>query len=92
MNWGFVRGKTQTVFPWGSKEGGPEPAVWFHDVLRPDGAPYLPAEADAHPPAGRVNGRVHAGSRSRRPSASPSTPGPSRRPSAGTAGIRSARP
>ncbi len=46
MNWGFVRGRTQTVFPWGSKEGGPEPEVWFHDVLRPDGAPYLPAEAE----------------------------------------------
>lgn len=45
MNWGFVRGKTQTIFPWGSKEGGPEPAVWFHDVLRPDGAPYLESEA-----------------------------------------------
>ena len=23
MNWGFVRGKTQTIFPWGSKEGEP---------------------------------------------------------------------
>ncbi|MCK7478347.1 MAG: hypothetical protein M0C28_13800 [Candidatus Moduliflexus flocculans] len=46
MNWGFVRGRTQTVFPWGSKEGGPEPEVWFHDVLRPDGAPYLPDEAE----------------------------------------------
>jgi len=46
MNWGFVSGKTQTIFPWGSKEGGPEPAVWFHDVLRPDGAPYLAAEAE----------------------------------------------
>ncbi len=46
MNWGFVRGRTQTVFPWGSKEGGPEPEVWFHDVLRPDGAPYIPAEAE----------------------------------------------
>jgi hypothetical protein len=45
MNWGFVRGKTQTIFPWGSKEGGPEPQVWFHDVLRPDGAPYSEGEA-----------------------------------------------
>ena len=44
MNWGFVSGKTQTIFPWGSKQGGPEPAVWFHDVLRPDGAPYLEVE------------------------------------------------
>ena len=46
MNWGFVSGKTQTIFPWGSKEGSPEPAVWFHDVLRPDGAPYIAAETE----------------------------------------------
>jgi hypothetical protein len=46
MNWGFVKGKTQTIFPWGSKEGSPEPPVWFHDVMRPDGAPYVEAEAD----------------------------------------------
>jgi len=46
MNWGLVKGRTQTIFPWGSKEGSPEPAVWFHDVMRPDGAPYLAAEAD----------------------------------------------
>jgi alpha-galactosidase len=45
MNWGFVKGKTQTVFPWGSKEGSPEPKLWFHDVMRPDGAPYIEAEA-----------------------------------------------
>jgi len=37
MNWGFVSGKTQTIFPWGSKEGSPEPALWFHDILRSDG-------------------------------------------------------
>ena len=45
MSWGFVSGKTQTIFPWGSKEGGPEPSVWFHDLIRPDGAPYREAEA-----------------------------------------------
>ena len=45
MNWGFVKGKTQTIFPWGSKEGSPEPKLWFHDVFRPDGAPYIEAEA-----------------------------------------------
>jgi hypothetical protein len=26
-NWGFVAGRTQTYFPWGSKKGAPEPAV-----------------------------------------------------------------
>jgi len=45
FNWGFVSGKTQTIFPWGSKEGSPEPALWFHDVLRPDGSPYREGEA-----------------------------------------------
>jgi alpha-galactosidase len=45
MSWGFVSGKTQTIFPWGSKEGGPEPPLWFHDILRRDGSPYLASEA-----------------------------------------------
>lgn len=38
--WGLVSGKTQTVFPWGSSEGSPEPATWFHDLLHRDGSPY----------------------------------------------------
>jgi hypothetical protein len=42
----LVRGKSNTIFPWGSKEGSPEPALWFHDVFRPDGQPYLPSETD----------------------------------------------
>jgi alpha-galactosidase len=44
MNWGFVSGKTQTIYPWGSKRGSPEPAVWFHDILRADGTPFAAAE------------------------------------------------
>jgi len=44
--WGLVAGKTQTIYPWGSKPGAPEPKVWFHDLLRPDGTPHIPAEAD----------------------------------------------
>jgi hypothetical protein len=40
INWGLVSGKTNTIFPWGSKEGSPEPAVWFHDIFRKDGTPY----------------------------------------------------
>jgi len=43
-NWGLVTGKTQTVFPWGSKEGAPVPEVWFHDLLRKDGTPFDPDE------------------------------------------------
>jgi hypothetical protein len=41
-NWGFVAGKTQTIFPWDSweKEYGDEPPRWFHDIFRADGTPY----------------------------------------------------
>jgi hypothetical protein len=39
-NWGLVSGKTNTIFPWGSKEGTPEPKVWFHDLFRADGTPF----------------------------------------------------
>lgn len=44
INWGLVSGKTNTIFPWGSKEGSPEPAVWFHDIFRADGTPFDPRE------------------------------------------------
>jgi hypothetical protein len=44
INWGLVSGKSNTIFPWGSKEGSPEPSPWFHDVFRRDGTPYDPAE------------------------------------------------
>jgi hypothetical protein len=40
INWGLVAGKTNTIFPWGSPEGTPEPEVWFHDIFRKDGTPY----------------------------------------------------
>jgi len=40
INWGFVSGRTQTIYPWGSTEGSPEPQPWFHDVLRRDGTPF----------------------------------------------------
>jgi len=45
-NWGFVAGKTQTIYPWDSwqKAYTGEPPVWFHDIFRPDGAPYRPEE------------------------------------------------
>lgn len=46
-NWGFVSGKSQTIFPWGSPEGAPEPAVWFHDILRQDGTPFDAEETGA---------------------------------------------
>jgi Cellulase (glycosyl hydrolase family 5) len=45
-NWGFVSGKSQTIYPWDSWEKqytGPPP-VWFHDIFYQDGKPYDPAE------------------------------------------------
>lgn len=49
INWGFVAGKTQTYLPWESWQHPyilNDPPVWFHEVLRPDGAPYRQAEVD----------------------------------------------
>ncbi|HJO24154.1 MAG: 1,4-beta-xylanase [Myxococcota bacterium] len=47
ISWGLVSGKTQTVYPWWSwfdDEPEPEPKIWFHDILRPDGNPFDPNE------------------------------------------------
>jgi hypothetical protein len=45
-NWGFVNGKSQTIYPWDSweKTYTGEPPVWFHDIFRQDGSPYDPKE------------------------------------------------
>jgi hypothetical protein len=45
-NWGFVSGKTQTIYPWDSwqKAYTAEPPLWFHDIFRADGKPYDPKE------------------------------------------------
>jgi hypothetical protein len=45
-NWGFVSGKTQTIYPWDSwkKTYTAEPPLWFHDIFRTDGTPYKQAE------------------------------------------------
>ncbi len=45
-NWGLVSGKTQTIYSWRDPAHGSEPAVWFHDLLHPDGRPYRQAEID----------------------------------------------
>lgn len=47
-NWGFVSGKSQTIYPWDSwkKTYTAEPPVWFHDIFRPDGKPYRPEEVE----------------------------------------------
>lgn len=47
VHWGLVSGRSQTIHPWWSwldEKPGPEPEVWFHDVLRVDGTPFDPAE------------------------------------------------
>ena len=47
-NWGFVAGKSQTIYPWDSwqKPYASEPPVWFHDIFRPDGTPYIASEVE----------------------------------------------
>lgn len=41
INWGFVAGKTNTIFAWDTPiKSGQEPALWFHDILRKDGTPF----------------------------------------------------
>jgi len=46
INWGFVSGKSQTIYPWDSwnREYTSEPRPWFHDVFRRDGTPYDASE------------------------------------------------
>jgi Cellulase (glycosyl hydrolase family 5) len=49
INWGLVQGKTQTHLPWDSWQSpyvGREPSVWFHEVFRNDGTPYIPEEVE----------------------------------------------
>jgi len=47
-NWGFVDGKSQTIYPWDSwqKPYDKEPELWFHDIFRRDGTPYRQTEVD----------------------------------------------
>ena len=41
INWGFVSGKTNTIYAWGTPmPDGREPELWFHDILRKDGTPF----------------------------------------------------
>jgi hypothetical protein len=46
INWGFVAGRSQTIYPWDSwlEKYTAEPKIWFHDIFRSDGTPYDPAE------------------------------------------------
>lgn len=41
LNWGFVAGKTNTIFAWDTPAlNGKEPDLWFHDIFRKDGTPF----------------------------------------------------
>lgn len=48
-NWGFVAGKTNTIYPWDSwqKAYRSEPPVWFHDIFRANGNSYRAEEVAA---------------------------------------------
>lgn len=47
LNWGFVSGKTNTIYAWDTPmPGGEEPKEWFHDIFRKDGTPYRQEEVN----------------------------------------------
>lgn len=49
INWGLVQGKSQTHLPWDSWQRpytDREPSIWFHEVFRTDGTPYIQEEVD----------------------------------------------
>lgn len=47
INWGFVSGKTNTIFAWDEPlPDGKEPKLWFHDIYRKDKTPFDQDEID----------------------------------------------
>lgn len=41
INWGFVEGKTNTIYAWDTPmKTGDEPVEWFHDIFLRDGTAY----------------------------------------------------
>lgn len=47
INWGFVAGKTNTIFAWDEpKPNEKEPVLWFHDIYRQDKTAFDQAEID----------------------------------------------
>lgn len=45
INWGFVSGKTNTIFAWDTPlPDVKEPSLWFHDILRQNKTPFDPEE------------------------------------------------
>lgn len=47
INWGFVAGKSNTIYAWDTPlPNGEEPVEWFHDIFRKDGTPYRQDEVN----------------------------------------------
>lgn len=47
INWGFVSGKTNTIYAWDTPiPDGSQPKEWFHDIFRQDGSPYRRDETE----------------------------------------------
>jgi hypothetical protein len=47
INWGFVAGKTNTIYAWDTPlPDGSQPVEWFHDIFFPDGKPYRQEEVN----------------------------------------------
>lgn len=67
-NWGLVQGKAQTHLPWDSWQRpytDREPSIWFHEVFRTNGTPYIPEEVEyIKRMIGRPRGRANRARRS----------------------------
>jgi len=56
INWGFVSGKTNTIFAWDEPmPTAKEPKLWFHDIYRQDKTPFDATEIDV---IKKMNGKI----------------------------------
>ena len=47
INWGFVSGKTNTIYAWDTPmKDGAQPIEWFHDIFFTNGTPYRQDEVE----------------------------------------------
>jgi endo-1,4-beta-mannosidase len=47
LNWGLVAGRTNTIYAWDTPiPDGSEPKLWFHDIFRKNGSPYIQEEVE----------------------------------------------
>ncbi|MEJ7587867.1 MAG: 1,4-beta-xylanase [Ferruginibacter sp.] len=47
INWGFVEGKTNTIYAWDTPlSDGSQPVEWFHDIFKRDGTAYREDEVN----------------------------------------------